>query len=134
MEWLPTLLTLAGTSSSLWFLSQYNFWRPVRSFNYPRFLMYHHVGTAKDSGGNPSLRVSDEQFARHLQYLSERNYVSKSVSELVKEKDNLPQRSRYFHVVRLLGLLEEELDEGPDEARKVSHEKGEAGSGIILSD
>ena len=93
MELLPTLLALAGTSSSLWFLSQYNFWRPVRSFNYPRFLMYHHVGAAKDREDNPSLRVSEEQFARHLQYLSERNYISKSVSELVKEKENLPPRT-----------------------------------------
>ena len=69
--------------SVLWFLSNYNFWRPVVSIDYPRVLMYHSIDTKQGD-----LFVSPKKFEQQVKYLAENNYKFFTVSEILKIKSS----------------------------------------------
>lgn len=63
----------------LWFLGNYNIWRPVVSPDQPRILMYHSIGD-----GASDLSVSITKFDQQLKWLKAKRYRFVTVSELLE--------------------------------------------------
>ncbi|SIS42912.1 polysaccharide deacetylase family protein [Neptunomonas antarctica] len=63
----------------LWFLGNYNIWRPVVSSDQPRILMYHSIGD-----GISDLSVSTAKFDQQLKWLKAKGYRFVTVSELLE--------------------------------------------------
>lgn len=63
----------------LWFLGNYNIWRPVVPADCPRVLMYHSIDNHVSD-----LAVSPAKFEQQLQWLKAKGYRFVTVSELLK--------------------------------------------------
>lgn len=69
---------VAGCVALLWFLGNYNIWRPVVSSACPRVLMYHSI-----SDWSSELAVTPENFEKQVKWLKESGYKFVTVSELL---------------------------------------------------
>ncbi len=84
-----SLLVLAGVGYYSW---RYAWWKKPVSYRYPRILMYHMV--KRHSGGKfKGLRVSPKMFEKQVRYLSENGWHFFTVSELVAQRNSLPEKS-----------------------------------------
>jgi len=79
-----TLLTATGALLLLlWLAAHYTIWRPPRSWDLPRILMYHSVEPGEASGMN----VPPDHFERQLRYLREGGFQGLTLSELAARED-----------------------------------------------
>jgi peptidoglycan/xylan/chitin deacetylase (PgdA/CDA1 family) len=89
MSWLllPALLWL------LWFTHRYGWWRSPVSYQQPRILMYHQIAEHQDGARFNGLRVPLEMFEKQLQWLTQNNWNFFTMADLVKLKNELPEKS-----------------------------------------
>lgn len=76
---LSTVAALLSLVLLLWFLGNYNIWRPVVASDQPRILMYHSIGN-----GASDLSVSVSRFDQQLKWLTTKGYRFVTVSELLE--------------------------------------------------
>jgi len=71
---------------------RYAWWMPVVTYRYPRILMYHMIKEHR-TGKFKGLRVSPEMFEKQVKYLVNDGWHFYTMSELIKNKEVLPQKS-----------------------------------------
>ncbi len=77
----------------IYFSIKYAWWRVGVNENYPRILMYHMVSPHKKGAKFNKLRVTPENFEKQIKYLAQNDWHSFKISELIEQKDTLPQKS-----------------------------------------
>ncbi len=77
----------------VYFSYRYAWWKRTIDYRYPRILMYHMVRDAIPGKKFNSLRVSPKNFERQIKYLHDTGWHSYTMSEIVAQKDNLPEKS-----------------------------------------
>lgn len=78
MVFIIIVAVVTGCVVLLWFLGNYNIWRPVVSSECPRVLMYHSI-----SDWSSELAVTPENFEKQVKWLKESGYKFVTVSELL---------------------------------------------------
>ena len=77
----------------LYYSRRYAWWKPAVPYQYPRILMYHMIREPVHGATFNSLRVSPAMFEQQLNYLSENGWTFFTMSELIKNKHALPEKS-----------------------------------------
>ena len=76
----------------IYYSYRYAWWKRAVDYRYPRILMYHMI--KQHTGGKfKGLRVSPEMFERQVKYLVENGWHFFIMSELIKQRDRLPEKS-----------------------------------------
>ena len=78
---------------SVYFSYRYAWWKRAVDYQNPRILMYHMIRNAIPGKKFNSLRVSPKNFERQIRYLHENGWHSYMMSEIVAQKDHLPEKS-----------------------------------------
>jgi len=145
------LLALAGL---LWFSLRYAWWRPTVSYRYPRILMYHMIAETRSGARFNGLRVAPGFFEKQLQWLSQHGWHSFTVSELVTQAGQLPEKSfaitfddgyadnllqalpllKKYHCKATLYLVVDRFGRDWSIQRKAHHDEGELKREAKLSD
>jgi peptidoglycan/xylan/chitin deacetylase (PgdA/CDA1 family) len=77
----------------IYYSYKYAWWKTPIDYKKPRILMYHmvrtHIKTSKFNG----LRVDPNMFEKQIKYLVDSGWTFYTISELVQNKDNLPEKS-----------------------------------------
>ena len=77
----------------MWFSLRYAWWRSAVSYRNPRILMYHMIKDPVSRARYNGLRVSPAMFERQLSWLRDNGWTSFTVNELVRNRDNLPEKA-----------------------------------------
>ncbi len=72
---------------------RYAWWKKPVPYHHPRILMYHMISAPIKKAKFNSLRVSPEMFEKQLRYLTDNGWQFFTMSELVSNKDQLPEKS-----------------------------------------
>lgn len=146
--WLPAVAVLA------WFSLRYAWWRPAVSYRCPRILMYHMIAAPRRGARFNGLRVAPGVFARQLRWLSQQGWHSYTVSELVAQAGQLPEKSfaitfddgyadnllqalpllKKYHCKATLYLVVDRFGRDWSVQRKAHHNEGELKKEAKLSD
>jgi peptidoglycan/xylan/chitin deacetylase (PgdA/CDA1 family) len=77
----------------IYYSYKYAWWTKTIDYNCPRILMYHMVSSHKKNTKFNGLRVEPIEFEKQIKYLVKNNWNFFTMSELVEEKNNLPEKS-----------------------------------------
>ena len=78
---------------SLYYSYRYAWWRKEINYTNPRILMYHMISDHKKNAKFNGLRVNPKIFEKQICYLKENGWTFYTMSELIREKNNLPLKS-----------------------------------------
>jgi peptidoglycan/xylan/chitin deacetylase (PgdA/CDA1 family) len=87
------LLFLILTIIFVYYSYKYAWWTKTIDYNYPRILMYHMISAHKKNAKFNGLRVKPAEFEKQIKYLSDNNWTFFTMSELIENKNNLPEKS-----------------------------------------
>ena len=83
----------AGAAGGIWFSYRYAWWRPAVPDCYPRILMYHMISDPVPGSPYNGMRVSPIMFERHLCWLRDSGWSTRTISELENGRAGLPQKT-----------------------------------------
>ncbi len=95
MNWftLDSIVLLLVFALAIYYSRRYAWWKQAVDYKQPRILMYHMIREPVKGAKFNSLRVSPAMFEKQVCYLSEHGWHFFTMSDLIKEKHNLPQKS-----------------------------------------
>ncbi len=95
MTWftLDVLVLFVVLVLAVYYSRRYAWWKKTVAYKQPRVLMYHMVREPVAGAKFNALRVSPAMFEKQIRYLSDNGWHFFTLSELIKQKNDLPQKS-----------------------------------------
>ena len=86
-------IALTAAAGGIWHSLRHAWWRKTVDYRHPRILMYHMIQWHRPGSALNGLRVPPEMFEAQLQWLRSHGWSFYTVSELIEQWNQLPEKS-----------------------------------------